>query len=152
MKGYTLIEILVGLTIISLLFGIGSVNFRDFSRREALNGVAKQIQGDLRLAQSAASSGQKPASCLTNLDGYIFKIYPTTEYKIEAKCGNNFYVNKDVFLPSGLSVTLSPNPILFKVLGQGTDIPAVSEATITITQQGTNAQKVIQITSGGEIK
>ena len=36
---YTLIEILVALTIVGLIFGIGYVNFRDFARRQALAGI-----------------------------------------------------------------------------------------------------------------
>ena len=46
MKGYTLIEILVGLAIIGLLFSFGFVSFRDYSRRQTLAGAVKEVQGD----------------------------------------------------------------------------------------------------------
>ena len=60
-SAYTLIEILVGLTIVGLLFGFGFVSFRDFSRRQTLAGSAKKVQGDLRLTQESALSGKKPS-------------------------------------------------------------------------------------------
>ncbi len=158
--GYTLIEILVGLTIIGLLFGVGSVNFRDFSRREALKGAVKQIQGDLRLTQSLASSGEKPISSSCNspdlLDSYGFRVSSaSSNYSIEAYCtGSLTAVNiKTVTIPSGITVSNpNPNPIKFKVLGQGTNISAGSSAVITVTQAGTNSQATVTVTSGGEIR
>jgi prepilin-type N-terminal cleavage/methylation domain len=45
-RAYTLIEVLVVLSIIGVLFGIGYVSYRDFSRRQELAGVAKNIQGE----------------------------------------------------------------------------------------------------------
>lgn len=158
-RGYTLIEILVGLTIIGILFSFGYVSFRDFSRREALSGTAKKIQGDLRLAQSMALAGQKPeppndAPCTSNrLIGYNFKVYSTTEYKIEALCGATAVVVKDVvFAGDVLISTPSPNPIIFKVLGNGTNITAGAETSLVVTQAGTSKTATITITAGGEIK
>ncbi len=156
-KGYTLIEILVGLTIISLLFGFGYVSFRDFSRRQALNGSLKQIQGDLRLAQSSASAGQKPDDSFCNtpniLDSYNFKVYSANEYNIEVNCTGGIVISKEVTLPSEISIsTPSPNPIQFKILGQGTNVPAGAGTIITLTQSGTNDQATVTITAGGEIR
>ena len=149
-KGYTLIEILVGLAIISLLFSFGYVSFRDFSRRQALNGSVKQIQGDLRLAQSSASSGQKPSSgnC-TQLDGYTVN-FSTDNYVVTANCTNQNITIKTVTLPTGITETVGS--VRFKVLGQGTNLADGVDTTITVTQNGTNATAVVTITSGGEIK
>ena len=54
-NGYTLIEILVALTIIGLLFSFGYVSFRDYSRRQAVSDAVKTMQGDLRLAEGDAN-------------------------------------------------------------------------------------------------
>ncbi len=163
-KGYTLIEILVGLTIIGILFSFGFASFRDFSRREALSGTSKKIQGDLRLVQSMALSGQKPTedylgqstntcSSANRLDGYIFKVYSSTEYKIEASCGSSTVVIKDVVFAGDVSIsTPSPNPLLFKVLGEGTNIPAGEDASLVLTQTGTDSVATITISAAGEIK
>lgn len=151
-SGYTLIEILVGITIIGLIFGFGYVSFREFSRRQALAGIAKEIKGDLRLAQALALSGSKPDACSVYLKGYNFRVVDSSSYKIEASCGESVYENKTVNLPTDILVSIpSPNPVLFKVLGQGTNIIEGESASITLTQAGTGSQAVITITDGGEI-
>lgn len=159
-NGYTLIEILVGLTIIGILFSFGYVAFRDFSRREALSGTVKRIQGDFRLAQSMALAGQKPESpsdlpCRApgHLDGYAFKVYSGTEYKIEAVCGSTNIAVKEVTMAGDVELaTPSTNPIIFKVLGSGTNIGEGSEVVLTLTQSGTQNVATITITAGGEVK
>lgn len=154
-KGYTFIEILVALTIVGLIFGIGYVNFRDFSRRQALSGTARSVMGDLRLAQEQALAGKKPSAAFCNspnqLNGYNFRVNSSTSYQLEANCSGGNVVTKSVTLPTGISLsTPSPNPITFKILGQGTNLSA--DATITLTQPGTSNTKQIVVTSGGEIK
>lgn len=154
--GYTLIEILVTLTIIALLFGFGYASFRDFSRRQSVIDAASMIQGDLRLAQSDAISGQKPTqptTCSTTLDSYYFLIVSQTEYKIQANCGPTPIDVKDVILPSDVSIPTpfpSPNPLQFKVLDQGTTAGA-SNWVLTLTQAGTKNSSQVAVTSGGEI-
>jgi prepilin-type N-terminal cleavage/methylation domain-containing protein len=155
-NGYTFIEILVALTLVALVFGIGYVNFRDFSRRQALVGVARSIMGDLRLAQEQALSGKKPASLVCNppnlLDGYNFRVVSAQNYVLEASCTGGTVQTKSVTIPSDISMsTPSPNPILFKVLGKGTNITDPS-ATLILTQAQTSYTRTITITLGGEIK
>ena len=159
LSGYTLIELLVTLTIVGLLFGFGFVNFRDFSRRQSLQGAAEKIRGDLRLAQSDALSGQKPSSGCPTLDSYGFNVTSTTSYSLYAYCTSGKQVDiKDVTLPSDISISISPstlNPIKFKVLGQGTNIPASptpATATITLTQANTGSTARITVTAGGQIQ
>lgn len=155
--GYTLIEILVGLSIISLLFSFGYINYRDFSRRQALTGISKQIQGNLRLAQQQALSGKKPDHAFCNgvnlLSGFSFRVVNSTSYRIEANCSGGDVLIRDGLLPSGVTITTpSPNPVIFKVLGNGTNIPAGQSSIITINQNTTDIDSTITITAGGEIK
>ena len=154
-SGYTLIEILVALTIVGLLFSFGFVNFRDFSRRQQLSGIVKQIQGDLRLAEEDAITGQKPSTCgsAKTLESYGFEIILGTEYKINAYCSANTKITiKDVLLPPGITIsTSSMNQFVkFKILGQGID--ADSDWVLVITQTTTGNIANITVTSGGEIK
>jgi prepilin-type N-terminal cleavage/methylation domain-containing protein len=162
-RAYTLIEVLIVLTIIGILFGIGYASYRDFSRRQSLQAAVKGIQGDLRLAQQMALSGNKPdeLDCRTYpLDGVHFGMTdsPSYLYRIRAACGPNSVTGwpliKTVYLPSGITADIhfTPNPILFKVLGQGTNIPNGQETVITLTQTATNNTATITITSGGTIK
>jgi prepilin-type N-terminal cleavage/methylation domain-containing protein len=164
-RAYTLIEILVTLTIVGILFTVGYVGFRDFSRRQALAGAVKEIQGNLSLTQGYALAGQKPdnifcsdpnSSDPPNLIGYNFNVVSSSEYKIEAVCTGGTVLQEDFNLDasSGISIGISPtNPVLFKVLGAGTNIPAESSGdVITLTQAGTNNQATITVGAGGEIR
>lgn len=155
--GYTLIEILVGITIIGLIFGFGFVSFREFSRRQALTGAAKGIVGDLRLAQGESVSGKKPDDIKCNganlLNGYYFRVSSSSSYQIQVNCSGGDVDVKSVNLPGDISIaTPSPNPVLFKALGQGTNIDQGLTATLTLTQAGTGNQTTITISSAGEIK
>lgn len=157
--GYTLIEILVAITIASLLFGIGYVSFREFSRRQALAATSRSLKGDLRLTQELALSGKKPTSGCNTLDGYNFRVSAPSSYTIGAVCGvnncsnNSNFCLKTVTLASGVTInTPSVNPILFKVLAQGTNIGAGSSTTITLTQGGTGSVVNVMVSASGEIK
>jgi prepilin-type N-terminal cleavage/methylation domain-containing protein len=161
--GYTLIEILVAITIIGILFSVGYANFRSFSQRQVVLNAAKSLQSDLRLAQQMALSGQKPddKGCKTNpLDGIQFGMTTGAPYlyRLRAVCGsdmNNYPIIKEFDFPSDITpspVTFAPNPVIFKVLGNGTNIPAGGSVVITLTQTGTNNKAAITITAGGEIK
>ena len=59
-SGFTLIELMVVMLIMSLLFGLGFANFRDFQRRQILEGAVRAVKGDLRYAQELALAGRKP--------------------------------------------------------------------------------------------
>ncbi len=161
MKGYTLIEILVGLTIIGIVFGVGYAGFRDFSRREQLSSVSKVLVGDLRLAQARALSGQKPEDikCTAQdqrLDGYSLQITSEATYEINAKCSAgvvNDPAIKSVILPIGVTIsTPVVNPLTFKTLGEGTNIPSGQSVILTLTQTATGKTYTVTISAGGEIK
>lgn len=156
-SGYTLIEILVGLTIIGLLFGLGYVNFRDFSRRQSIAGAAKKIQGDLSLTQQLALSGQKPEDIKCNppnlLGSYDFRILPPNEYVIDANCTGGIVNSKDVTVSPDITISSSGgNTISFKVLGQGTNIESGQRITLTLTQAGTNNTSSIVVEAGGNLQ
>lgn len=159
-RGYTLIEILVGLTIIGILFSVGFVSFRDFSRRQALSGTGKNLQGDLRLAQEMAIAGQKPDAAVCagpsyTITGIYFRVLSDQNYVLEALCTGsvNTVEIKNVTLPTDISMTPPvPNPILFKVLGSGTNIDEGAEGVVTLSQVGTTNTMTVTVTAGGEIK
>lgn len=158
--GFNLIELLVAISIMGILFAAGYANYRDFSRRQVLQNMAKTVQGDLRLAQSTASSAKLPpdASCNTNgdLTGYFFNVLANNRYEIRASCSGGAVstVSKVVTLTNGITIASPypvPNPILFKVLGSGTNITAAS-TTITLVQSGTGDTASITISKEGKIQ
>lgn len=155
-RGYTLVEILVVVSIIGLLFSIGFAGYRDFGRRQELQGVVKQIQGDLRKTQQMALSGVKPDDSRCNnpetLNGYYFRaISSGLAYTIEAYCtGGSVIFGETVNLPTGITISISSNPVLFKILGTGTNISL--DNVITVTQTATGNSTTVTIGAGGEIK
>lgn len=157
-KGFTLIEVLVSLTVIGLLFGFGFVSFRDFSRRQQLEGTARSLKGELRLAQSKASAGEKPNNLkcngLNTLSSYSFRIINSTSYKIAANClgGSVDILDSPKSLPDGIFMSPAAGGVSFKVLGQGTDIVSGGSFVITLSQAGTANTSLVTITAGGEIK
>lgn len=152
MKGYTLLEILVALSITAIVFVVGVAGFRAFSRRQALIAAARSIHGDLRLAQEQALAGKKPSGCVT-LTGYSFTT-SSDSYEVRAVCTDGNYLIKSQEVPEGVSLSPLPavNPIVFKVLGQGTNIPSGSDAVITILQTATNDTRTVTISWTGEVR
>jgi prepilin-type N-terminal cleavage/methylation domain-containing protein len=151
--GYTLIEILVGVSIIGLIFSFGYVSYRDFARRQALLGTARGIKGDLRLAQEQALSGKKPASVACagegSLNGYDFYTDSATSYLIQANCAGGLVDDKAVEINSEISLVAIPDRFTFKVIGKGTSLTGA--ATITLTQNVTGNTQIITVSPEGKI-
>lgn len=151
-KGYTLIEILIVLAITAFLFSIGYTNYRAYAQRQALTATARAMQTDLRLAQEQAIAGSKPTGCIL-LNGYQFRVTSSSAYQLDALCTNGVLQVKQVTLPTGITMTSpNPNPIFFKSLAQGTNIPSGGLVTIVITQTGTTNTVTITVGSNGNIQ
>jgi hypothetical protein len=90
------------------------------------------------------------------LNDFRFVVVSDEQYAIKAGCsGNATAVSvKTVDLPSGITISSTPSPVLvkFKALGQGTNLASGATATLTLAQTGTGNQATITVTSGGEIK
>lgn len=154
-KGYTLLEILVALTIVGIIFSVGYVGFRSFSQRQEMQGVARNIRGDLRLAQEQALAGKKPSGLNCDspatLDGFNFSVDSANVYSINAVCSQGTIETKSVTLPTGITLsTPAVNPVLFKSVGHGTNI--TGSVVINLLQTGTTNAAVITISQGGDIQ
>lgn len=156
-KGYTLIEILVVMTITGILFTVGYAQFREFSRRQLLTSAKRQVEGDIRLAQELAQGNRKPSGC-GNTDpllGYTVAFNTSNEtYTISPNCtGAVPGDNRNRSMPSGTQLqTVSPASVKFKPLGQGTDL-SPSGMTITITLSAdTSYSTTVTVSSGGDVK
>ncbi len=154
-KGYTLLEVLITITILTATFAAGYTGFREFSRRQAVNAVVNTVKADLNLAQKQALDGKKPVGCNGGLISYSFNITSSTAYSISARCTNLVSV-KTVTLPTGITINPlpSPNPIEFKTIGEGTNIsasPAGNQASFTIKNTQINYSSQIFIGPNGEV-
>lgn len=147
--GYSLLELLVVVSIMGIVFAGGFASYRDYQRRQNLESIVRLVRGDLRLAQEYALAGKKPTDagnpCLTSsLIGYAFDrgggTYGNSSYTIKAVCGNGDYTVKLVdFYADFPTIQLQPynpgNVLVFKVLGRGTncaDTPSCSTSAIDL--------------------
>ena len=152
-NGYTLIEVIVVLAIMGIVFTMGFVNFQDYSRQQALQAVVKSLQTELKSAQGNAIAGKKPAACNGVLDGYQFQRTSPTTYQIAAYCSQNIVTLKTITLPADFTLQApTPNPIKFKTLGQGTNIPAGTTATVTVTQISSGKTRSVSIGENGNVE
>lgn len=146
-----------------ILFTLGIAGYNEFNRQQILDQTTKQVKSDLRLAQQKALAGEKDCSVNVcggatagcgndvtgekSLDNWSVS-FTRDSYTIYGDCGGTEFNQKTTTLPDIFSVTPpSPNPIQFKVLGQGTNI--TGQATITL--RAFSKTKTITITSSGEI-
>ena len=127
-QGFTLIELLISLLVISVLVSLGYVNFRKYAQKQALWAVARQIEGDLRLAQSYAMSGKDASNCNTGtyLYGYRLVKVDNSSYKIQRVCRNpdgSFTFNDvpPVRYISGFEIYNSFSQVLFRSVVGGVD-------------------------------
>lgn len=153
-SGFTLIEVLVVVSIITFLFSLGIAYYIQFNRRQIVVQAALNVKNSLRMAQNKASSGEK--TCSGVLDGYEFYFGSTGgKYTCgyRSKCGTNYgqYVTSELPSPVIISSFPTPNPILFKVLGQGTNIAGSTSIVLQGFNDSDNTQ-TITITNVGEIK
>lgn len=164
-RGYTLVEILIGMTILSFLFIGGYTAYREFVRRQILTTAAEELKVNLNSARQKALGAERPdpEECFTNFLGYMV-VFDAISYTISPDCdapnGDPGLLSpfvKIVNLPAVVSISLpvsntaSPNKILFKALGGGTDaVGAGAIVTLSHTQSGN--YKAITVTPAGVIK
>lgn len=156
-RGFTIIEVLVVILIMGIIMGVGSVRFRDFQRRQIVSSAKRTLLGDVRAAQSDATSGRKPEGCTGTLDGYEFEVTntggPSTQakYEINAICQSGSVPIKETTLAPGITITApSTNPVQFRTLSRGTNLS--SDETITIMSSGATNQEILGISVAGIIK
>ena len=104
-----------------------------------------------------ALSGVKPEDPKCNspeiLNGYIFVVDASaTAYSIQASCsGGNVQSGGLVDLPLGINLSISAGPLMFKVIGSGTNISG-EDTILTISQSVTSNSRTITVGPGGDIK
>ncbi|TSC89466.1 MAG: Uncharacterized protein G01um10145_623 [Microgenomates group bacterium Gr01-1014_5] len=164
-RGYTLVEIMIGMTILSFLFIGGYTAYREFVRRQILTIATEDLKVNLNSARQKALGAERPdpnsGECLGDFLGYSFT-FNETSYTMAPNCedvspGALSPFVKTVSLSASVSVsipvsdTASPNKILFKALGGGTDVTG-TPAVITLTHTQSGNFKTITVTGAGVIK
>lgn len=148
--GFTLVEILIVVSVMGILSSLGFVSYINFSRKQILVQNMEKVITDLQLAQSLALNNQKMGACETKtLDGSRFTIESKNGYSIYLVCGKDNHLVKSETLPP--KVELSPVfwEATFKVLRQGVSF---SQTTREITVSAFDRNTKIKVGEGGEIR
>jgi len=163
-KGFTLIEVLITILVISIFLGVSLASYRDFSRRQQVKVLKREITSDLRIAQKNAISGVKPTGCTGSLEGYSFEVVSGSPilYEVNAICTDpiggsdrEFLISSKTFPDTVMISAPSVNPLVFKPLSFGTNIPSGSVEVITISNSftGSSASSLtVSINYTGEIE
>lgn len=143
--GFTLIEILIVITITVLLVGGGIAAFINFNERQAILNSAKEVQIFLRSAQTKAKVGQKPTGC-NQLEAYrVSGNVNGNTLQLLAVCVGAEVAVSDYSLPDNL-VFQSGVDLSFLVLQGG-----VSAAQTVSLESTRGYHYEFEVTQGGEI-
>lgn len=159
-NAFTLIELLIAVSLIGLLFTIGIAYYQNFSRQQIIVQTAKEFKNNLRHAQSKALAGEKDESVCgsgltaTPLEGWFVEI-AADSYEIYGRCGGvgNKFGSKTVQLPS--TVTLEA------FNESGTNVPSfyfqplsrgVSRDLVDFKISGYGKTYELTLTQAGEIQ
>jgi prepilin-type N-terminal cleavage/methylation domain-containing protein len=150
-NGFTLIEIIVSVTLLLLLSGLFVANYTGFNNPQTVSQSVSDVIMNLQAARTKAVSGVKPALCVTldTLVGYRVDFTATgSTYTVQARClvsGSEQGVGEIMTytLPSGVKFSPIPFSMTFYALDRG----ASADQTISIVGNGVT-KKVSVFKSG----
>lgn len=174
--GYSLIELLITITIASLILSISVAGYNNFQKSRQVKEVTLTLQSDLRFAQSQAFGGVKPTGVCNgitqSLYGWVFTATNadlTTNkaggYSIAPRCIDvtvspvqitDGPSAKTVSFPSGVTMTWNPGYcVVFLSVNRGTvdciysQVPVIRETVTTLTLSNGDASSDKKVTVKG---
>jgi prepilin-type N-terminal cleavage/methylation domain-containing protein len=145
-RGFSLVELLVSITLLALLAGLGLVKYNTYNQQQVVVQAASDLKNNLRLIQNKALSGEK--DCSGTLEGYEVT-FGTTSYTYCSRCSGGASGTSQTYnLPDPVQFTLVPTSLFFKVLAQGVLINGSSQ--IDVTAYGRTES--VAVSSLGEIR
>jgi prepilin-type N-terminal cleavage/methylation domain-containing protein len=148
-NGFTLIELIVALSLVVTVSAISMVGFTQFNNNQKLKNAVFDVSLLLSEAKSKAQTQVKPdniPACLTDhLESYKVK-FSATNYELDVTCGGVSVAVQTKQLPLGMTFDLSGTkeftfPILAGLVNQG-----------SVTIKGVSSQTTINIDKMGNIK
>ena len=151
-KGFTLIELIIVITIIALFSGMLFAYYGNFNEEKKLQSEVKKITAIAYLARSKATAGDLDLNLPACSDflGYRININSSSTYALERNCGGTYVSVQTQTLPTNTTITSAiPLLVLFKPLSAGTDLS--SPTTVVIKDSFINRCMSIQISTLGVI-
>lgn len=135
-RGFTLIEIVVSVTLLLLLSGLFIANYNAFNSSQTVRQTAATLIRNLQAVRTKAAFGTKPTDCDT-LVGYTVKFPDLATYTAQAVCQVGEIPEVTTYtLPTGVTFSPTPGSITFYALGRG----ASANQTISIVGNGVTSK------------
>ena len=157
-NGFSLIELLVVISIIGVVFTAGIVSFVSYGRKQAVNSATLDVVTNLNIAKSQARNQVKPSECNNNIfQGYQVYIDDSNTYVLSAMCGGSSYATKTYKISpdSAKKITFSPPSLaktfLFRPLSGVVAFNTTSGNQSTIVVSGYGQTRTITIYDNGNI-
>ncbi len=152
-RGFTLLELIIVFSVISILSTVGIASFVGYSRAQSLQSAASSFELTLNLAKSHANSQVKPSQCSTEtLIGYQVDILSDTTYSLSVVC-LGVYTLQTITLPDKGNVKFSldltqttTTSVFFPIITSGV------KGAGTIVLVGYGQTKTITIDRVGNVK
>lgn len=142
--GFSLIELLVVISILALISVAGVASFVSFNNRQVIDGAVSDVANFYILGRQRALSQVRPEQCAStdSLRGYQVVVSTSQQtYQLNGLCGNNSYVVSQKTLPPNVSFdNTSPTSVVFNVPSANT----ASQATVTINGYGKSNRIIIE--------
>lgn len=160
-RGFTLVELLVVIAVMSLVGVYTFANYKSFGEDQNLKNAALDIQGILRSAQISASTNTKCSSKY----GATWQVVYTDTKNLTLQCkepdASSFVVKKTLTLGTNITVAVSGNNIScpspsvanFTPVSGVVDFGATSctKLTFALTNSKTTSTQTVVIDTGGGI-
>lgn len=139
-RGYTLVELLIGIGIVAILITFGLNAYAKAQERQNILAAKEKILSVLQDAQKASYVGDKDCS------GTLFGIETTftaTSIRTQARCsgGNGTLMTSDL---TGITITPIPPTITFRPLDQGVSFSSGTMANIDYQISGSTYRVTIE--------
>jgi len=146
--GFTLVELLIVITIMASLLSLGLASFTSFNKRERLKQAALTLKATLRFAQTKSISSEKPASDCTQFVGLRVS-FTSENYSTQHECSPEGLVGTvdTVTLPVG--VTFDPIPSSFTYLTHSNSVNLDSDQSLILTN--TTQNYALRVSPNGNI-
>ncbi len=148
LHGFTLIEILVSVTLLLVISGLMVANYNGFNDAQVVKQAASTMRSNVQAARTKAATGVKPTGC-DQLVGYEVDFTQGT-YTVSALCmvgGSQQVLPNGTVYPLPEGVIFSPIPLstIFYALDRGASVAQ------TITLNGNQKTATISILASGAI-
>lgn len=147
-KGFTLVELLVVVSVLMVILGFGVARYTAFNRRERVKQAAFTLKATLRFAQTKAISAEKPSSGCTTYLGMRVS-FTATSYSTQHECSPEGLTGPVTSVAIPTTITFLPVPASFIFLTRTNTVDIADTVTLTLTN-GTETYQ-LSVTPSGSV-